>query len=245
MFLKNLWSPRVAVLVFGLLIFTGGLRAVFSAATPSPSEMTARANFQALSERAAGGGAEAGYALAQAYRKGEGVKADPPVAARWYAKAARQGHLDAQYRLGLMYEAGQGIAPDYSRAARLFRQAGGLGNHPGAQFAMGRLYYHGLGVAPDYGAALGWFRKAAGQGHGGALFLLGDIYRHGWGVGRNREEAYKWYSLAMNRSGAGNVISIAGAVADPAAALAALAPSMTRAEIERAERAARDWRPIP
>lgn len=240
---NRLSSHRVAILVFGLLIITGSLKAVFSAATPPSAEMTARANFRALSERAAAGGAAARYALAQAYRNGEGVTADLPVAAGWYAKAARQGHLDAQFRLGLLYEAGEGIVPDYRRAARLYRQAGGLGNHPGAQFAIGRLYYHGLGVAPDYGAALAWFRKAAGQGHAGAQVLLGDIYRRGWGVERNREESYKWYSLAMARSGGGNMISVAAAITDAAAARAALAPSMNQAEIDRARRAVRDWRP--
>ncbi len=232
---------RAAFLFLAVLIVAGGLKIAFGSARPPSPQAVIQAGIRDLAGRAGAGDADARYALALAYENGEGVDRDLPLAARWYAKAAQQGHPDAQYRLGLMYESGEGIKPDYRRAAEWYRRAGGVGRHPGAQFAMGRLFYHGLGTAPDNAAALAWFRRAAMQGHAGSQYLLGEIYQRGWGVERNRVEAYKWFSLAM---GHGDRISISGNLVDPAAARAALAPSMNQAEISRAEQAVRDWRPF-
>jgi TPR repeat protein len=38
---------------------------------------------------------------------------DYAEAARWYRKAADQGHAEAQFNLGVMYLDGQGVAQDY------------------------------------------------------------------------------------------------------------------------------------
>ena len=50
-------------------------------------------------------------------------------AARWYHKAAEQGHIDAQFNLGAMYTNGEGVAQDYVQAHKWFNIASALGNH--------------------------------------------------------------------------------------------------------------------
>ena len=47
-----------------------------------------------------------------AYDRGEGVARSPDQAARWYRRAAAQGHLAGQYNFASMCEQGQGVARD-------------------------------------------------------------------------------------------------------------------------------------
>ncbi|WP_420831727.1 tetratricopeptide repeat protein, partial [Bathymodiolus japonicus methanotrophic gill symbiont] len=60
--------------------------------------------------------ASAQYNVGLRYAKGEGVVQDEKEAAKWYRKAAEQGHGDAQLLLGAMYEAGIGVVQDYKEA---------------------------------------------------------------------------------------------------------------------------------
>ncbi|MBS0647807.1 MAG: sel1 repeat family protein, partial [Verrucomicrobia bacterium] len=46
------------------------------------------------------------------YDKGQGVAKDEKEAAKWYQKAADQGHAKAQFGLGFCYKKGQGVAKD-------------------------------------------------------------------------------------------------------------------------------------
>ncbi|MGE3259322.1 MAG: tetratricopeptide repeat protein [Geobacter sp.] len=61
------------------------------------------------------------------YYKGEGVKQDYKQAAKWYQKAADQGHASAQYNLGIVYENGYGITQNYSIAHMWYNIAGANG----------------------------------------------------------------------------------------------------------------------
>ncbi len=61
--------------------------------------------------------ADAQYALAVLFTKGEGVPKDAAQAAMWFRKAADQGHASAQYSLGLRYVKGEGVPKDQSLAA--------------------------------------------------------------------------------------------------------------------------------
>jgi TPR repeat protein len=65
-------------------------------------EARARVLYQQIAERE---NAEAQYALAGMYEKGEGGNADPVQAELWYKRAADQGHEDAQQRLDQIQEA--------------------------------------------------------------------------------------------------------------------------------------------
>jgi TPR repeat protein len=57
------------------------------------------------------------------YGSGQGVKQDLAEAARWYRRAAQQGHVPAQYSLGLMYYNGQGVRQDNVQAHLWFSLA--------------------------------------------------------------------------------------------------------------------------
>ena len=50
------------------------------------------------------------------YSLGEGVLQDYREAAKWFRKAADQGHAKAQYMLGNMYAVGRGMPRDDLRA---------------------------------------------------------------------------------------------------------------------------------
>jgi TPR repeat protein len=51
------------------------------------------------------------------------VSQDNAEAAKWYRKAADQGHANAQYNLGVMYSTGQGVPQDYVEAHKWFNLA--------------------------------------------------------------------------------------------------------------------------
>ncbi|CCQ74074.1 tetratricopeptide repeat protein [Magnetospira sp. QH-2] len=151
---------------------------------------------RALRRGAAEGDPRDQYGLAEVYRTGDGVTAQPEAALKWYEEAARQGHLDAQYQLGHLYETGSGVNQDYNRAAEWYRLAAQLGRHREAEFRMGQLHFNGKGVAHDFNKARQWYRKAADRGHPVAQFLLGAMYEEGWGIDEDLITAYVYYRLA-------------------------------------------------
>lgn len=51
--------------------------------------------------------------------RGLGVPADPAVAAAWYLRAARSGHVPARLALADAYRRGDGLPRDPARAARI------------------------------------------------------------------------------------------------------------------------------
>jgi uncharacterized protein len=53
------------------------------------------------------GDIEAQFLLAKAYESGHGSKKDFKQAARWYQKAAEQGHAESQYHLAQILEEGR------------------------------------------------------------------------------------------------------------------------------------------
>lgn len=75
------------------------------------------------SQAAVQGDPEAQFNLANAYRSGHGVGADPRTAFLLWHKAAAAGVAAAQTRLGLAYAMGEGAAPDPVEAAKWFMVA--------------------------------------------------------------------------------------------------------------------------
>jgi hypothetical protein len=61
--------------------------------------------------------------LGKMYYLGNGVPQDYVEAAKWYRKAAEQGHAESQLLLGTMYFTGQGVAQDYVTAHMWFNLA--------------------------------------------------------------------------------------------------------------------------
>ena len=170
--------------------------------------------------------AEALYQKAEKYYYGIGVRQDYADAAKFYRKAAEQGHAKAQNSLGYMYSFGQGVPQDNNEAQKWYRlaAAGGIAiakerldrlqaaadraaptgtEHSTAGtgsadelYRKGRMYYYGQGVRQDYEEAAKWYRKAAWLGNVDAEYCLGYMYLLGYGVGQDNEEALKWYRLA-------------------------------------------------
>ena len=97
------------------------------------------------------------------YTPRKGVVKDNVEAAKWYRKAAEQGHIEAQYRLGMMYGDGRGVTQDYTEAVKWFLKAAEQGNAE-AQFNLAEAYYHGDGIDKDDDKAHLWFCKSWRQG---------------------------------------------------------------------------------
>ena len=69
--------------------------------------------------------AETCYQTAEDYYYGRnGKNEDNDEAAKWYLKAAEQGHADAQYKLGDCYENGWGVEEDADAAAEFLKTFG-------------------------------------------------------------------------------------------------------------------------
>ncbi|MFQ5468576.1 MAG: tetratricopeptide repeat protein [Kiloniellaceae bacterium] len=78
------------------------------------------AGFEALVPQALEGDATAAYQIAREFSDGAGRPEDLLEAARWYLRAARQGHPRAQSDLAMLLAKGRGVAQDYTRAYALF-----------------------------------------------------------------------------------------------------------------------------
>ena len=91
------------------------------------------------------GDADAQFNLAQAYRLGRGVDADPERSRELYAAAAAQGHLQASDNYGLMlFQSGE-----RETALPYVQDAAGRGD-PRAQYLMGVAYFNGDLVEKDW-----------------------------------------------------------------------------------------------
>jgi len=96
------------------------------------------------------GDANAQYELGTFYSLGlSRTPKDPTTAAKWFQKAADQGHAGAQFMLGMAYKSGKGVPKDVSGAAKYFALAAKQKDRH-AQLALGFLYFDGLGVPQDY-----------------------------------------------------------------------------------------------
>jgi hypothetical protein len=108
------------------------------------------------------------------YYNGFGVNKDPAEAAKWWQKAAEQGHADSQFNLGLAYGNGLGVKQDPTEAVKWFLKAAEQGIPP-AQYALGVMYGNGFGVKRDSTEAVRWYREAAGQGYKKAQKKLKEL----------------------------------------------------------------------
>ena len=138
--------------------------------------------------------------LARAYAclEGKGVPQDKTEAARWFRKAAGQGHGEAQYRLAMLFLSGDGVPKDKAEAARWFRKAAEQG-HGEAQYRLAMLFLSGDGVRRDTAEATRLFRKAAEQGHAKAQFELAVRLFKGDDVPQDKAQAAEWYRKAAGQ----------------------------------------------
>jgi len=145
------------------------------------------------------GSVRAQHALGVLLDRGKGdVAADPAAAARWYRRAAAQGHRDAQTNLGRLHAQGRGVAEDPERAVKLWHRAAQHG-HPVAQYNLALAYRQGRGVPADPPRAARWLRRAAHQDLAAAQRRIAAWYRQGVGVARDPARALAWLDRAAGR----------------------------------------------
>jgi TPR repeat protein len=130
------------------------------------------------------------------YEKGQGVPQFDTDVARWYRKAADQGHALAQFNLDMIYFNGQG-AQDAQEAEKWFRLAAKQGN-AAVRLNLGVMYAKGRDVPQNAHEAAKWYRLAAEQGHSHALSNLGLMYAKTRGVSQDFVRAYMWHSVAAD-----------------------------------------------
>ena len=120
------------------------------------------------------------------------------------------------------------------RAADWCRRAGEEGDAK-AQFYLGTLYYDGRGVPQVWSEAAKWYLEAAEQGEAVAQFNLGNMYVAGKDVPKNFVQAHMWFNLA---GAALTGVRRAKAVQNRDLT----AKRMNAAEIDEAQKLAREWK---
>ena len=81
------------------------------------------------------------------------------MAARWYLKAAEQGHALAQHGLGFMFMEGECTEADPEQAVSWFRKAANQGL-TGSMVTLAMMYQEGRGVDKDEEKARELYRLA-------------------------------------------------------------------------------------
>jgi len=108
------------------------------------------------------GNANAQYFLARAHYD------DRPsvgwIVAKWFGKAADQGHGEAQYWYGFCWETGKGLRRNYAKAKHYYELAAKQGN-PSAVYRLGLMYENGRGVEKSNSRAVALYERAASMGH--------------------------------------------------------------------------------
>jgi TPR repeat protein len=103
-------------------------------------------DLKVITPKAEAGDSEAQYQLGKHYDYGWGVERDALEAAKWYEKAAIQGHIEAQHSLGLLNtHAGNYIFANPEDSVKWFRTAAEHG-HPSSQHFLADAYVEGSGV---------------------------------------------------------------------------------------------------
>lgn len=168
----------------------------------------AAANREASGQPASGASAEDLDMLENAARRGDrdaqfrigthflndGLDGGAATAARWFAKAAEQGHIEAEFMLASLYERGAGVTKDEAKALALYRKAAAAG-HVRAMHNLGVLL-SAHGTPQDYREAASWFERAAMAGLADSQYNLALLYERGLGLDQDLSRAYFWYRVA-------------------------------------------------
>ncbi len=182
--------------------------------TDKPSHLST-SEISGLRAKAEGGDAGAQAMLGKAYKDGNGVTKNDPLALKWLRKAADQGDPGAENDLGIMYRLGEGVPQDKEEAVRHYKKAARLGNSK-AMFNLGASYYNGDGVEIDDAASYAWFLLAQEAGNpaadealrradserevtvSAASVKVAQMYETGDDLAKNPVEALKWYRKAAD-----------------------------------------------
>jgi TPR repeat protein len=114
------------------------------------------------------------FDLATLYHEGRHLPKDIAQAAKWYRKAAAQGHAPAQINLAMMYIGGDGVKADPAEARKWFTQAADQGDAEG-QVALGMMFALGQGVEADLVQAYKWVTLSSKSGNANAVTALEQL----------------------------------------------------------------------
>jgi len=149
----------------------------------------------AIERAAAGGQADAQYAMGERYRLGQGVAQNWFEAVRWYQLSAEQEQAAAQCALAGCFAAGLGVKKDMAVAFHWYERSAAQ-NFPQAQWNLGELYATGLpGVEPDAKKATSLCKRAANAGFAPASATLGALFAKA----NKYERAIPWWTLAAEQ----------------------------------------------
>ncbi len=122
--------------------------------------------------------------MGQSYAEAFGVSRNLKLAAKWWSKAANQGHAFAQCNLGRAYEDGEGVRKNIPKAKKLYEASAKQGD-PIPKFNLARLKMK----ARPYSAAQAAFKsvvpelkKLARRKDSSAMVCLAECAYHGWGM---------------------------------------------------------------
>ena len=122
---------------------------------------------------AAKGDPDAQFNMAQAYKLGRGVKQDLNIAAEWYAKAAKQGHLQASDSYGhLLHYQGKVVA------ALPYLQASSERGDPRAQYLLATELFNGVHLQKDWVGAYAYMTRASASGLAPASRSLAEMDKY-------------------------------------------------------------------
>jgi uncharacterized protein len=105
------------------------------------------------------GDADAQFNMGQAYKLGRGVKQDLDVAADWYLRASRQGHMQASDSYGqLMHYRGKIVE------SMPYLQASADRGEPRSQYLLATELFNGTAVGKDWVRAYAYMTRASSAG---------------------------------------------------------------------------------
>lgn len=178
--------------------------------TTARAEVAAAGNGPAMSredslrQAAVQGDANAQFTVGQEYLEGKGPEVQLPVnerlskAARWFRRAAENGHAASQYRLATLYELGQGAPKDINISTNWYERAAESG-HVKAMHNLAVLSISGSGKSANYVTAAKWFAKAAEHGLRDSQYNVGILYERGLGIEKDAVKAYQWFAIAAQQ----------------------------------------------
>lgn len=178
------------------------------------------------------------FSIGAMHAAGLGVRRDFAEAAVWYRKGADRGDPGAQNALGQLYDKKLGVPQDYAEAIKWFRKSANQGFAAG-QYNLGFMYDKGRGIDENAAEAAKWYMRAADQGYAEAQSALAAMYDKGRGVKQDNVQAYKWFEILTLNLPPDEATERGFAIKRRDV----VAKRMSPAEIARAERLAREWRP--
>jgi TPR repeat protein len=117
---------------------------------------------------------------------------------KYFAEAAKLGHVRALNQLGYMAQRGLGRDQNLEEANGYFKQAAEKGD-PYGMLSYGRNLARGRGVKQNVEAGLKYLNHAVEMGHTYAMNELGGMYLYGEPVTANPKRGVRFYQASMAR----------------------------------------------